>query len=105
MLEERTRGDEISYYSWDIDKRYDPSLILQFELEYQRQESTWPAESYNRLWPGDIEAIDECWPFDNGEDTPMPTDTMLTRENALIWPLYAMPYSAYLVEQFCAFLS
>ncbi len=29
---------------------------------------------------------------------------MLTRENALIWPLYAMPYSAYLVEQFCTFL-
>ncbi len=59
MLEERTRGDELSYYSWDVDKSYDPSLILHFELEYQRQGDTWPADSYNWLWPGQIEVIDK----------------------------------------------
>ncbi len=62
MLEERTRGDKISNYSWGIDKTYEPSLILQFELEYQRQEEKWPAESYDQLYPGDIEAIEEYWP-------------------------------------------
>ncbi len=30
---------------------------------------------------------------------------MLAEENAPIWPLYAMPYSAYLMEQFCSFMS
>ncbi len=57
MLEERTEGEELSYYSWDADKSYDLSLIFQFELEYQRQEDNWPTDCYNRLWPGDIEAI------------------------------------------------
>ncbi len=48
MLEECYPGEEESYYSWDVDKNYDPSLILNFELEYQRQEDDWPTESYKR---------------------------------------------------------
>ncbi|MCP3685506.1 MAG: hypothetical protein GY861_22880, partial [bacterium] len=57
------------------------------------------------MWPGTIEAIDQYWPFDEEEDAPRPTLAMLTEKNAQIWPLYATPYSAYLVEHFCSFMS
>ncbi|MCP3681184.1 MAG: hypothetical protein GY861_00705, partial [bacterium] len=105
MLENRAEGDKMVYYSWAVDKDYDPSLILQFELEYQRQEINWPAEPYDWMWPGHFEVIEDYWPFDDIRKAPSFTDSMLTEENALIWPLYATPYSAYLVEQFCTFLS
>ncbi|MCP3683999.1 MAG: hypothetical protein GY861_15060, partial [bacterium] len=54
MLEERAEGDKMMYYSWAVDKRYDLSLMLQFELDYLTQEEDWPAEPYDRMWPGYI---------------------------------------------------
>ncbi|MCP3683948.1 MAG: hypothetical protein GY861_14790 [bacterium] len=104
MLENHVEGDEKMYYSWAVDKSYSPSLILQFELKYLRQEENWP-EPYDRMWPGHFEILDDYWPFEHIKDAPSSTPAMLTEENALTWPLYAMPYSAYLVEQFCTFLS
>ncbi|MCP3681741.1 MAG: hypothetical protein GY861_03535, partial [bacterium] len=104
MLEDHAEGDEKTYYSWAVDRHYDPNLILQFELEYQRQEGRWPAEPYDRMWPGHFEVLEDYWPFKEIKDAPSFTSAMLTEENALIWLLYATPYSAYLVEQFRMFL-
>ncbi|MCP3685517.1 MAG: hypothetical protein GY861_22935, partial [bacterium] len=105
MLEDHAEGAEKTYYTWAVDRHCDLSLILQFELEYQRQEGRWPAEPYDRMWPGYFEVLDDYWPFEDIKDAPSFTPAMLTEENAEIWPLYATPYSAYLVEQFCTFLS
>ncbi len=60
------------------------------------------------MWPGQIEAIDRYWPFgelkDEHTQAPRPPKDMFIKENAQIWPLYATPYSAYLIEQFCSFM-
>ncbi len=108
MQEKRDENGENPKYTWDIDSNYDPGLILAFELEYQRQDEKWPGRSYEWMWPGFIEAVNRFWPFESleiGETTaPRPSNAMLTPENAQIWPLYATPYSAYLVEQFCSFM-
>ncbi len=105
MLENHAEGDQKTYYSWAVDRNYHPSLILQFELEYRKQEEIWPAEPYDRMWPGHYEVLKDYWPFEDIREATGFTPAMLTEENAMIWPLYAMPYSAYLVELFCTFLS
>ncbi|MCP3681539.1 MAG: hypothetical protein GY861_02520, partial [bacterium] len=105
MLENHVEGDQKTYYSWAVDRSYHLSLILQFELEYRKQEGKWPAEPYDRMWPGHYEVLEDYWPFKDIREAPGFTPTMLTEENAMIWPLYATPYSAYLVELFCTFLS
>ncbi len=38
LAEDRIEGEEKSIYNWHIDSNYDPGSILDFELQFQKQE-------------------------------------------------------------------
>ncbi len=49
LAEDRNEGKKESVYTWDVDSNYDPSSILDFELEYLKQDLKWPYRTHERM--------------------------------------------------------
>ncbi len=91
LAEDIIEGDEKSIYTWDIDSNYDPGSILDFELEFQKQEGNWPFTPFERIYPNGFEYLSEYCPFHEHRkpsDVNRPRDTLLEGENSEIWPLF-----------------